>query len=156
MFSTTFADHLSERGELSRREHPPPGQEPASHEEPTIRNHRRRSRDMGEIIRGRVVSADQNSRRVQEPQTNANGAYVCATQTSAVPGVRSSHTSKSRSRAANLALHHLFEPGTFDNRYVTVGGDILQFLHNPGRPANFHAICRFVGTQTEMSRSSAR
>ena len=50
----------------------------------------------------------------------------------------------------------LFDPGTFDNRYVTVGGDILQFLHNPGRPANFHAICRFVGTQTEMSRSSAR
>jgi hypothetical protein len=66
------------------------------------------------------------------------------------------HTAKSRGRAAKLALHHLFEPGTFDNRYATVGGDILQFLHNPGRPANFHAICRFVGTQTEMSRSSAR
>src|SRR5208337_5649165 len=70
--------------------------------------------------------------------------------------VRSSHTAKTRARAAKLPLHNLFEPGTFDNRYATVGGDILQFLHNPGRPANFHAICRFVGTQTEMSRSSAR
>src|SRR6266480_884892 len=50
----------------------------------------------------------------------------------------------------------LFEPGTFDNRYVTVGCDIVQLLHSPGRPANFHAICCFVGTQTEMSRSRAR
>ena len=54
------------------------------------------------------------------------------------------------------ALDHLFEPSTFDNRHVTVGGDIVQFLHDSGRPANFHAIYSFVGTQTEMRRPGTR
>lgn len=44
--------------------------------------------------------------------------------------VRSPDTAKSWATAAELALHQLFEPGAFDNRYAAVGGDILQFLHN--------------------------
>ena len=49
-------------------------------------------------------------------------------------------------RLGGWRIRQLFKPGAFDNRYITVGGDILEFLHDAGRPANLDAIGGFVGT----------